>query len=693
MANFHRFVDPTYYLFPGESFPAVPGGTGTIGLHTYDRANVLSGGTGAGASANADGQVSGGVNEYTYWVAFGNDGTSLNTNRGFRAAFESLDVLDDVVRTSIPIVASQSGASPASTGIQIVGDVWCGDNASNALGDLVAAAQSNGDPLYNGTTRAVIVDIDNGTVSNSVVGNGWVTNPTVRFNVSIVQAYELFYGGRTTHARVSELNTERTRFLAQNVDNLRQSIRNGGIFLHGLDEMYRRSSSLTTASPSVDTPGSGSTIVRDGPAVQLSFPIADWGSSEYPDPWLAGVIARHPAYNTTAYLPNYGGDIGLLALTGARGTASTSELSARGPMRAAVASYIPRSIATDTVAGSTFTRIAAGAAATLNVGGADAARVTLTAPSYFFNGSSNTAINSDADVLEVTFPDGSVQTYIIEMDFALTSVQARLKHPSGDLASFPADTAVTVTWYSAHLLLGGTSEGVLDYYQPRELGGTHQIQSYGISGIRLFGREGDHAVASGTPAVLSTIQVTPFEDGAQTTMGLYANGNLLTDFSSAGYAINPSSGFGTGIVHHAFAHRTVYLDNGGISSGDIVHIDPEGKTNAPGTRGMGYGAICLNLVGNAGDPFEVNIDASSGVKVGTVVELFIENYGDGSDGLDVTINWQAGRFLFSDPADEQFGTSNLIHGAVVRWRLMQMQTISGSGGPVYFVERVGVYYR
>ena len=48
MGNFHRFVDPSYNLFAGESFPAAPGGTGTIGTHTYDRINVTSGGTGGG---------------------------------------------------------------------------------------------------------------------------------------------------------------------------------------------------------------------------------------------------------------------------------------------------------------------------------------------------------------------------------------------------------------------------------------------------------------------------------------------------------------------------------------------------------------------------------------------------------------------------------------------------------------------
>ena len=161
MAKFHRFVDPSYYLFPGESFPATPGGTGTIGNLTYDRVNVESGGTGAGDSSNADGQRATAPNEFTYFVGFGEPATSLNVNRGLRAAFESLDAVDDTLRTSIAVRGTQTGVS-AGPSIAVTGWVYVGTSPLEAASDLVSLTTPAGTRPLNGTTPVAVQDIQDG---------------------------------------------------------------------------------------------------------------------------------------------------------------------------------------------------------------------------------------------------------------------------------------------------------------------------------------------------------------------------------------------------------------------------------------------------------------------------------------------------------------------------------------------------
>ena len=98
---FHRFIDPTY-------FEAVPL-PGSINLNVYDRVNVISGGVGAGGSSPADSAKVGGPTPGTYFVAFGEDGTSLDANRGFRALAENADLLDDLLHRdlAVPKISSQ----------------------------------------------------------------------------------------------------------------------------------------------------------------------------------------------------------------------------------------------------------------------------------------------------------------------------------------------------------------------------------------------------------------------------------------------------------------------------------------------------------------------------------------------------------------------------------------------------------
>ncbi len=685
MALFHRFVDPTYFTFPGESFPAAPGGTGTIGLHTYDRVNVESGGIGGGTSANADAQVAAGLNTFTYFIQFGQDATSLATNRGFRAVFESLDTVDDILRTSLPRRASQAAASPASISVVVTGEVFVSDDAGTPANELFYIVETaTGRPIYNGLTRVVIADVDNGA-PGTIIGTGWFTNPRVLFNTTVNVAYTLYYGTRTTYGRVAE--EENSLWWVHNVAASRTAIAGEGQGLHGLDERYRRATDITDAAAVADTPGSGASIVRDGQAIAMSFPVGDMDVVTYPDPWLAGHRVAYTSYAETVASSNHGGDLGFLALSGARATGNTAELSAHGPMRGVVGTYIPRSIDSDTIDGTTFTRIPAAAAATLNVAGVDSSRLLLTAPNYFKSGT-ETAFYDNIDVLLVDFGGGVVQAYLGELDSGLADGEIRLKLLTGELATFSSDTAVTVTWYSGFFLAGGTNDYVMTYAQPRPVGSSNNPSDYAVKGLRFISDNSgwDYGPQNEPVQIFDSYIGGGFgATDLKRTMEVYANGNILSLFNTLGYETDGTAG-GWGRLQHAFTHRTLFENT--VVTTSTFFISPDGSGAAPGTRGLGFSALSLGCTGAGGGAAStINIDSHAGVTPGTVCEIFIENFGDGVDGLDLTLVWGSS-FIFSDPADAGMGAANLVSGAVVHFKLTSMITISSSG-PKWFVERVG----
>lgn len=456
MGKFHRFVDPTYYLFAGESFPAVAGGTGTIGLNTYDRANVVSGGSGSGGSAPADGQKGSGVNNYTYFVGFGDDATSLNTNRGFRAAFESLDTLDNILRESLPKHATVTGPSPVSDAIVIPGDVWCG-NAGDTADRLVAAYQASGFPLVNGTTAVYPIDIDNGTVGSSVVGTGWVSSPTVRFNVPVTQAYEIVYGARTTLARVSEI--EQGAWWGQDIESINLSHVTFGVFRHGLDEMYRRATTPTTPSPLLNTPGSGAVIRRDGQALTVLEPDVAYTAGPYPDPFLASFKTVKESTGTTTAQPDKDGAIGYLSVTSFR---NSFEAGDPGTSLYNYAGLVQRSVDTDDYGGVglTTTRVPAGASATINPTGSPAGTLRLTSTAHYwykvFGVDKKTALRSNVDLIQITRSTGEKRLVRVS-DAVAGATQLDVVVAAVAGSSLPVNEAVTVVLYQPTFSTTNTS--------------------------------------------------------------------------------------------------------------------------------------------------------------------------------------------------------------------------------------------
>ena len=101
--TFHRLNTP-----PGGALPAA-----------YDYLNRPGDPSvgGSGVPALADGKRSGGPNDGTYLVAFGEDATSAALNRGLSALAENTDQLDDLMRRAlaVPAVTQVTGAAGEQT--------------------------------------------------------------------------------------------------------------------------------------------------------------------------------------------------------------------------------------------------------------------------------------------------------------------------------------------------------------------------------------------------------------------------------------------------------------------------------------------------------------------------------------------------------------------------------------------------
>jgi len=475
---FHRFKDATYDILPGDTYAA---GVGTIGGVAYDRANVTSEGAGtpADGSALADIAKTGGVNLGTYWVAFGENATSLFTNRGFRAGSENTDMLDDILRENIP--AFTDSVSAVSTGLiyhVLTGeDVFVGGTGAPAGQPnaylYATVVDDQGSAIYNAGARVEVNDIQPTAGGPSVVGsNGYETSPRVTFNLAIPTGtnFTILFGSRRSYARmVEEANKHETNL---NLVELHRALAEAAhIQYSGLNEMYRRSTKVAggtsgdalSALVSQDTAGDGAVITRDGQALTTKgVPVDQVTTAQTvatgPDPFLALMRGELASYTSSSFVGDFSGDIGYLFLTSHRHTGSDSnENSSQSRPLAAVASYNPVDITGATVGSQpVYTRIQKGATAILNKTGASGSdSVTLTATDNVFqDGSGDTAIFLKADVLLVTFlSDNSQQAYIIHT--IVGDEEATLRTLGGSTPTFDDDVAVTVQWFQLVGTFGG----------------------------------------------------------------------------------------------------------------------------------------------------------------------------------------------------------------------------------------------
>jgi hypothetical protein len=483
--TFHRYSVPTY-------FGGLPGG--------YDYINDPATNGDAGVAAFADGKKASGVNAGTYFISFGEDATSSDANRPAKALAQNTDALDDLLHRDLALTSRTADvtASGAVSSIVIAGQVYVGDNGvanTQATRDsLISVLDNNDNEILVGAVKVQASLIHDGS-SNNVVGNqtsGFFNTVTVNLNVAIPSGttYRLYYGSRSNLANLpkdalTSIKIRGAQEVEASVEQLFRDLHSSvpgtnwndawlaninSLTRTGLDGRYRLSTVDPGATPAVDTPGNGGTILRDGPALAVAFPAYDLsnfgtvGSNRYPDALLASWRLRRVSNVVgTVADKRFGGDYGIVQESPYHNFADAAEVAFNHVTNAIALEAVPRSITASTIAAhAVSTRINAAAIGAVNPSaGTDAtSRRTLQVASgdYIRNASNSKVALRPTDLIEVTDVGTGQVTGTFRLDTILSSTTFTVKTVTGALPLLGpsgASASVRLRWLQTVASIGG----------------------------------------------------------------------------------------------------------------------------------------------------------------------------------------------------------------------------------------------
>lgn len=486
MGDFHRLTTPSYFTDGGE-FPPDPDAT-------YDYINNATTGTPALAGV----VKAGGPNEGTYFIAFGEDGTSEYSNRANKALAQNCDYLDDLFHRSLAVptrTADLLVGSPVSSVTLPIGTYLGPSGTANnatSLNLLFEITDLNDNELLDNTT-ATKCKVNTVTLSGGdTLGSDDFSENTVQLNISpsipASVSFRVYYATRTNLATLptdalSFMNIRGANETADEVEIILKALQGSTLAWNtnpptsnvydlaraGLDERYRRSTTSATTAPetnlvtaALDTAGAGFWIKRDGPALS----IYSIDAAAYTDPMQA--LLRLVMQDSSN-----GGSQGALVY-GARagGSAVTGEYSdtwkAGHMLLGALWQHAPGATYH---ASNPYTRIEAGAACSLaNVGTYNAntgeAVVTLTDAANYFrkSGTLDSSIALGYDLIELQFTQSAVvkvRTYVMVGMGATgdtTNIRkVKIRNLDGSVPDFDSAAASSATvrkWYSTTFAVG-----------------------------------------------------------------------------------------------------------------------------------------------------------------------------------------------------------------------------------------------
>lgn len=482
--GFHRLVAPSY-------LGGLPAG--------YDYINDPVTNGDAGVAAFADGKKGAGVNAGTYFVAFNEDATSSDANRGMKALAQNTDALDDILHKDVAFTARTADvtAGSAVSSVVIAGQIYVGDNGvanTQQQRDLLVSVLDNNDnEILVGTAKVQASFIQDGS-GNNVVGtqaSGFYNTVTVGLNVAIPVGvtYRLYYGYRGSLANMpkdafTSIKIRGAQEVEAAVERVLRDLHTSAsgtnwddpwvatinsLARTGLDGRYRLSTTDPGATPALNTPGNGGTVLRDGPALAVSFPTYDLttvgtvGVSRYPDQLLAGWrMKRAVPVVSTVFDTRLGGDVGITQESPYHNTGSAAEVAyshVTGPL---LLDVIPRNITASAVsAHPVMTRISAAAVATVNpTAGSDAASrrtIACAAGDFIRNASGRTGVRK-TDLIEVTDNNTGLVVGTFILDAILTDTTFTVLTVTGaipPLGPTGATANIRMRWLQPTVSIGG----------------------------------------------------------------------------------------------------------------------------------------------------------------------------------------------------------------------------------------------
>jgi|SRR5688572_13704979 len=487
---FHRLNDPTY-------FGGLPVGYDKIN----DPADPSVGGS--GVPAVADGKKSGGPNDGTYFVAFGEDGQSAFANRPAVALAENTDLLDDILRTSIPTITNvDATAVGAVSSIALVGEIFVGNNgtANNQTNrdKIVRITDQNNNDLEVSGSKIVVTLMHDGASVN-VVGtqaSGFRTNATLTVSPPIpdTTTYRVWFGTRNTFQNISAVDkdalfSESMRTINNVPGEIRSLLRQvhsetsvnqawdapfdstiRSLAASGLNERYRRATLQPAGFVTGDfnQAGAGAVIFRDGQAVTIVGEDFLLTNTSWPDPNHALLKLRQEDDRSADFngqSGNLAGEYGIWhesewkanVNAGDPGMAWRSNSS--GPALIEVIPYDMRAATFD--GDNLLTYIdATSATATINPdsGSGSTARRTIECGAgqhFALSTPTRTAIRLGLDLIEVTNSSGDVRTFLITELLSTTRIGVILPSGNSPLFSTTAEPGCTIRLLQVMVGIGG----------------------------------------------------------------------------------------------------------------------------------------------------------------------------------------------------------------------------------------------
>lgn len=650
----HRLLTPpSNYFLQGGGGPLLP---------SYDFINDPPANGDPGAASPADGKKASGPNEGTYFVAFAEDATSSNTNRGMQAHGQNFDFVDDLLNrqtsrpTTLSFVAGGGGdASKTLTGSDVYVGIPGTANDQPTRSTLISVLDANDNEFEVGGQRVVVTLIHDGASTNvvGVPATGFYNAPTANFSPAIPAstAYKLAVGllSSSAHRWVSFPGV-----LSQSVvDSGRVTAEVQALFrtLHavtgqawdaawdstiralaasGLNERYRRQTTVP-GSFNFDTAGDGAIILRDGAAPQSKVNIV----TPHLDPLNALWVVKSGGSRGTGAQPldSSSGPSGFVAYSSRRSrVGASSNDDGEVLTNANFMSVWPHDFAGDIT--SARTQITPSRAAAVNPGGALPTTLELHASDFFHTGGGTpqTALCPRVDMIEVTRASGAKQVYLVSGLNAANVRRCTLAHLDGEaVPAFPSDEAVTARWLS------------MLFHQGAEAQNWHTNKSTGVGQWASF----FHAV----PPYLTTAPSTSDAIG----QGARFFASDIDDPAGAG-AVAPSAlewgGFYDGV---SFATSAEYRVRGklfgdgslettlqNLRTHDVV-LNSTGGTTTWHPRQDGSFLVISAAVA-AGAAHTIAFAASYVPRNGDVIYVAFRQ--DATSGLWTT-GWPAGLFQFS----------------------------------------------
>lgn len=545
---FHRLVAPSY--------------TGGLPVN-YDYINDPVANGDAGIAVAFDGKKVGGVNEGTYLVAFAEDASSANANRGIAALALNTDYLDDLLRRDLAIgvrTADVVAGAPVAS-IVLPADTFVGTAPSTPLKQLFAVLDGNDREIITSAGLECTVT----AIAGASVGDGFSAGTvtlTIAPAIPTGTTYRVLYAARTNLASLptdafTSVSIRGAQEIDAAVEAQFQSLQGnnyswnhaweGNITIYalawkGLDAMYRRSTTRIVGAPTgytdaLNTAGSGGWFTRDGRAMLGLSTHTDTYSEALGDPcdaiWSVHMEdePQTPGEATGGFTDRVGTAVAFHYLGGRYTDGAPLANRQHGPGVAAFFAGI--SSTQDSGATDLRTRIVANQAGTLAVSGTEW-QLTLTGSDSFFystfSGNKETAIALEWDCLDIQHPNGRVVRYVIT-DLTSATV-CKLRTMDGGLtpsADYDAGACTILRWVRPTYWVG---DGAPQYRRYNAAGDPKvRLANFGVLSPPVLTHGGTHLDAAAYyPNAL---------------FGAYDNSDTSLALAWGGFSYNTSTGKGT----------------------------------------------------------------------------------------------------------------------------------------------------